>query len=77
MCLLRIVNRCVYEMFFAGEIGVRVKLAPHISETDLFMGGTDKDICANEANKRYTRKKHDVGIQIKNKTKMKLLLEKQ
>ena len=39
----------MYEIFFAVKQGVEVELAPHISEDDLFLGKTEKDICVNEA----------------------------
>jgi len=40
---------CVYEIFVATQKGVRVRLCPFISESDLRWGHTDKDICIVQA----------------------------
>ena len=59
-------NRCVYEIYFAVKNGVKVRLAPHISVSDLHHGHTEKDICVHQANKRvesenaYTSMNSDV-----------------
>ena len=51
----------MYEIFFAVKQGVKVKLAPHISEHDLWYGETEKDICVNEAKNRVNSEKARCG----------------
>jgi len=54
-------NRCVYEIYFAVDIDVKVRLAPHIIALDLEDGNTENDICVNQANKRDNSKKARCG----------------
>ena len=54
-------DRCVYEIYFAIRIHVKVRLAPHISEKDLLYGHTGNDIYMNQADNRVTSKEARCG----------------
>merc|ERR1711935_354997 len=43
---------CVFEIFVAAMMGVRVKLCPHIAPIDIANGWTNEDICVSESKTR-------------------------